>query len=158
MSQRAEQLQATADGQIAALIGFVSTLDDCGSRLPCPGRERLGDGTVAACVQFTADNYGRIAAFVQAEHDHGTGSHPDHYAADDVDLHALLEQLSATRDALWRIAELTDKQLDTIPPSGSFRFCDGQRTLEEVLAGLLKHQSHQVDAVRAAAVQGLRQR
>jgi hypothetical protein len=158
MSQRAEKLHTTADGQIAALIALVSSLDAGASRLPCPGREKLGDGTVGACMQFTAHNYERIAAFVQAEHDHVTGSHPDHYAADDVDLEALLEQLSATRDALGRVAELTDQQLDTIPPSGSFRFCDGQRTLEEVLAGLLKHQSHQVDAVRAATVQGLRPR
>jgi hypothetical protein len=158
MSQRAEQLYATADGQIAALIALVSTLDAGALRLPCPGREKLGDGTVAACVQFTAGNYERIAAFVRAEHDHVTGSHPTHHAADAVDLHALLEQLSAARDALGRIAELTDEQLDTIPPSGSFRFCDGQRTLEEVLAGLLKHQSHQVAAVRAATVQGLRPR
>ncbi|MEO6856968.1 MAG: hypothetical protein ABI323_00035 [Solirubrobacteraceae bacterium] len=116
----------------------------------CPGREKLGDGTVAACVQFTADNYERIGAFVRAEHGHGTGSHPDLYTADDVDLRALLGQLSTTRSALGRIGELTDKQLDTIPPSGSFRFCDGQRTMEEVLAGLLKHQSHQVEAVKAA--------
>lgn len=183
MTQRAKQLQAAADGQITDLIALISTLNNATSRLPCPGREKLGDGTVAACARHTADNYERIAAFVQtgdrisdahkpprhagpsaprllralghrppqhAEHDHSTGAHYDQYTADNVDLHALLEEVSATRDALSRVAELTDSQLDAIPPSGSFRFCDGQRTLEQVLANLLKHQRHQVDALSAA--------
>jgi hypothetical protein len=50
------------------------------------------------------------------------------------------------------MAELTDDQLDSVPPVGSFRFCDGQRTLEQVVASLLKHQGRQVDAMKAAVV------
>ena len=61
----------------------------------------------------------------------------------------MVEQLTASRATLGRIAELTDPQLDAIPPKDSFRFCDGQRTLEQVLASLLKHQAHQIDALRA---------
>ncbi len=45
---------------------------------------------------------------------------------------------------------MTDSQLDAIPPKDSFRFCDGQRSLEQVLASLLKHQAHQFDALKAA--------
>jgi hypothetical protein len=63
----------------------------------------------------------------------------------------VVEQLSASRASLGRLAELTDPQLDAIPPDGSFRFCDGQRTLEQVLASLLKHQAHQLEALRTAA-------
>lgn len=55
-----------------------------------------------------------------------------------------------TRESLKRIANLTNGQLHTVPPEGSFRFCDGQRTLDQVLEGLLKHQSHQVGALTAA--------
>jgi hypothetical protein len=183
MTERGKQLYATADGQIAELIALTSTVDQAALRLPCPGREKLGDGTVGASVRHTADNYQRIAAFIQtsnrmsaahqpgqhgghriprflraighgpadhAEHNPGTGQHEDHYSADTIDLSAVLEQLSASRDTLGRIAELTDSQLDAIPPDGSFRFCDGHRTLEQVLAGLLKHQGHQVDALRSA--------
>ena len=40
---------------------------------------------------------------------------------------------------LGEIARLTDSQLDVISPTGSFGFCGGQRTLERVLASLLKH-------------------
>ncbi|MBV8713036.1 MAG: hypothetical protein JOY56_14705 [Solirubrobacterales bacterium] len=42
------------------------------------------------------------------------------------------------------------EQLDRVPAKDSFRFCDGERTLEQVLLGLLKHQDHQVQALRAA--------
>lgn len=158
MTERGEQLCATADGQIAELIGLISTLDEATLHLPCPGREKLGDGTIAACVRHTTGNYQRIGTFVQTSdrmsraHEptqHGA-QHENQYMADVVDLGALVSQLSAGRDALGRIAELTDSQLDSIPPKDSLRFCDGQRTLEQVLASLLKHQSHQVDALKAA--------
>jgi hypothetical protein len=151
--------------------------------LPCPGREKLGDGTVAALALHTADSYLRIAGFLQAtgqmaganagarqgrhriprlllarghaprghaESGHDEGTHDGDYTADNVDLHGLLERLSAGRDALSLLADLTDERLDTVPPTGSFRFCDGQRTLEQVVASLLNHQGHQVGALRAA--------
>jgi hypothetical protein len=183
MTDRGKRLHATADGQIAELIALMSTVDEASLRLPCPSRERLGDGTVAASARHTADNYQRIAAFVQTsdrmsaaheptqhaayriprflralghgpadqpEHGPSASQHEDQYTAENIDPGAVVEQLSATRDTLARIAELANSQLDAIPPKGSFRFCDGQRTLEQVLASLLKHQSHQVDALKAA--------
>jgi hypothetical protein len=48
---------------------------------------------------------------------------------------------------LGRIVELDDRQLDSIPLEGAFRFCDGNRSLEEVLTSLLTHQGHQVEAL-----------
>jgi hypothetical protein len=183
MTERGTQLHATADEQIAELIDVLSALDEAALRRPCPGREKLGDGTVGASMRHTADNYQRIAAFIQtsdqmsgahgpAQHGghriprflraigHGPSDHAEHvpaarhhdggYTADTIDVGAVVEQLSASRDTLGRIAELADAQLDAIPPDGSFRFCDGQRTLEQVLAGLLKHQGHQVEALRSA--------
>jgi hypothetical protein len=181
MTERAQELSATADGQIAELIDLLSTLDQAALRRPCPGREKLGDGTIGAAARHTADNYQRIADFVQtsdrmsaehgghriprflhalgrgpqdhAHHDHAPGAdqHDDGYTAEGIDLEAVGEQLNASRDTLGRIAELTDSQLDAIPPKDSFRFCDGQRTLEQVLAGLLKHQAHQLEALTTAA-------
>jgi hypothetical protein len=85
-----------------------------------------------------------------AESGHEQGVHSGDYTAQDVDRDGILKRLSAGRDAFSLLSELTDEQLDTVPPAGSFRFCDGQRTLEQVLAGLLKHQSHQIDAMKAA--------
>jgi hypothetical protein len=182
MSERARQLQATAEEQIDELVGLMLRMDEAMLRRPCPGREKLGDGTVAASVQHTAGNYQRIADFVQtsgrmsgrhapqrgghriprllrarghgpaehAEHSPGAGHHDDQSSAETVDPSAVVTQLLASRDALGEIAGLTDGQLDAIPPKDSFRFCDGKRTLEQVLAGLLKHQRHQVDALTTA--------
>jgi hypothetical protein len=176
MTERARGLSATADEQIAELIDLLSTLDQAALRRPCPGREKLGDGTIGAAARHTADNYERIADFVQtsdqmsaahgghriprflralghepqdhANHDHGPTQHDHGYTAENIDLDAVLEQLNASRSTLARIAELDDSQLDAIPPKDGFRFCDGQRTLEQVLASLLKHQAHQVEAFK----------
>ena len=179
MTDRGAELSATVDRQIAELIDLLSPLDQAALDRPCPGREKLGDGTIGAAARHTADNYERIAEFVQtsdrmsgahgvhrvprflralghgpqdhANHDHAATEHDNGYTAQDVDLDAVVEQLKASRDTLGRIAELTASQLDVIPPKDSFRFCDGHRTLEQVLAGLLKHQAHQVEALRTAA-------
>jgi hypothetical protein len=182
MTERGQQLHAIADGQIVELIDLVSALDQAALRLPCPGREKLGDGTIAASARHTADNYQRIAAFVETSDrmstrhapsqrnghriprvlralGHGPASPGEHgpadqhgtsYTVDSMQLDALVEQLSASRVTLGRITELTDSQLNAIPPKDSFRFCDGQRTLEQVLGSLLKHQRHQVDALADA--------
>jgi hypothetical protein len=185
MTERATQLHATADEQIAELIGLISAADDATLRLPCPGREKLGDGTIAASARHTADNYQRIAEFLNtsdrmsgahgptqhggsrvprflravghrpsehAANGPGAGERQDESTADNIDLDLLVKQLADARAALGRIAQLTDSQLDAIPPKDSFRFCDGQRTLERVLAGLLKHQGQQVAALNAAIV------
>jgi hypothetical protein len=183
MTQRAHELAATADGQIGELIELLGRLDQAALRRTCPGRDNLGDGTIGAAARHTADNYQRIAAFVQtsdrmsaahqpvahgghrtprflrafghgpqdhALQDHSDDQHETGYTANNIELDALVEQLNASRHTLGRIAELTDSQLDASPPNDSFRFCDGQRTLAQVLAALLKHQAHQVEALETA--------
>ncbi len=180
MSERGTQLHATADEQIVELVNLISRLDEAALRLPLPSREKLGDGTVGASARHTADNYQRIAGFVEerdrmsaapaptqrnrhrmprlvhalghgpadhGEHGPGAGQPSDSYSADNIDLDAVVRELTASRDTLGQVAELTDSQLDAIPPKDTFRFCDGQRTFEQVLASLLKHQRHQVDAL-----------
>jgi hypothetical protein len=139
MIKRAQQLHATAEQQIGELVDLTSTLDDAALRRPCPGREKLGDGTVGALARHTADNYHRIAAFVstgdRTSAAHGPTDHAQHgpsrgqagheYVAGNVELGALATQLSVARGDFSRLAELTDVQLDAIPPKDSFRFCDG---------------------------------
>jgi hypothetical protein len=179
MSERAQVLSATADEQTAQLIDLLSRLDQAALRRPCPGREKLGDGTIGAAARHTADNYERIAGFVRTSdrmsaghgghriprflravghgpqdhtsQDHGGVGQGNGYTADSVDLGAVVDQLNASREALGRIAELDDSQLAAVPPKDSFRFCDGQRTLEQVLASLLRHQAHQLEALGSAA-------
>lgn len=181
MSERGNQLLDTADGQISALIALFSARGETALSRPCPGREKLGDGTVAALALHTADSYLRITGFLQAASQmpaagtgqgrhrvppfllargHATHGHEDRgqhegtkhgdYRAEKVDSRVLLERLSAGRDSLADLADLTDARLDGVPPAGSFKFCDGQRTLEQVVASLLNHQAHQIDAMKAA--------
>jgi hypothetical protein len=181
LSRRAEQLHGTADTQIAELIGLIREADGPIWHSPCPGREKLGDGTIGAAAAHAAENYQRIAAFAAAggsmssrhvgrqrhrhrlpglrravgntppEHDQaGPHGHDDGFTAEGAEPRAIIERLAAARGALAAIAALTDEQLDGVAPKDSFRFCDGQRTLEQVLSGLLKHQDHQVQALRGA--------
>ena len=78
----------------------------------------------------------------------GRHGHETQYSGAREKPDALAQRLTATRSALSRIADLDDEQLDAIPPKDSFRFCDGERTLEQVISALLKHQESQLTAVR----------
>jgi hypothetical protein len=64
LNERGNQLLETANRQISELIGLISTRGEAALRLPCPGRKKLGDGTVAACALHTADNSRRPHAAV----------------------------------------------------------------------------------------------
>jgi hypothetical protein len=183
MTDRASQLHTTIDRQVEELTALLSSVDEATLRLPCPGREKLGDGTVGAMAAHTADNYQRIAAFIigsdrmaaghastqqgahhmphflrrfgrgpaaHGAHGPGAGQHHNQYTADNINPGAVITVLAAARNGLGQITALTDRQLDAIPPKDNFRFCDGQRTLEQVITNLLKHQSHQLHALKAA--------
>lgn len=179
MSERGIQLHETANRQNSELIDLFSTRDEAALSLPCAGREKLGDGTVGAIALHTADNYNRIAGFLQADdhvlgaeahiergrhripafiraRGHSDGMHDSQsepgsdYRAENVDLQRLLERLSAGQRALSLLADLTDQQLDAVPPASDMKFSDGQRTLEQIVTSLLNHQHHQIDALKAA--------
>ena len=153
MSDRATQLLKTLERQIAELTALLAYADEKALRKTCSGREKLGDGTVAAVALHTTDTYLRIAAFIQG-HDMRAHTSPAHHEDDrqgqHVDVPRLVKRLTAGRHALDPLAHLTDEQLDAAPPAGQARFCDGQRTTEQVLAAMLKHQGHQIDALRAS--------
>ncbi len=177
MSERATQLNQLAGEQLSELIALLAAQDEAALRLPCSGREKLGDGTVAACVSHTADNYLRVAAFLRGEDyqpaahsdrergphrvpsflrarghrsEHDRGGHTAPHGAMNVDRAGLLERLSRGRDALGILGRLTDEQLDAVPPAGDMKFCDGQRTLQQIVTNLLSHQTHQLDTLKAA--------
>jgi hypothetical protein len=153
MSLRAQRLFDTADRQAAELAERLAAAGPSALSRACPGREKLGDGTVAAVAAHTTERYVLIARFVHAV-DHGGDPprdvHGRGYESSEIELDALLARLAAARDALAVIGELSDEQLEVVPPDGDMRFADGTRTLEQVLASLLKHQRHQVDALARA--------
>jgi hypothetical protein len=148
MSEQSTQLLRTAHTQISELIELFSGRDEDVLAGPCPGRAKLGDGTIGAVALHTAENYARIASFLANQSD---GGHADARSGRAITLPALLELLVGSRDALQLLGNLSDERLGTVPPAGLLRFCDGNRTLQEVLAGMLAHQAHNVETLKAAA-------
>jgi hypothetical protein len=162
MSQRGTKLLQTANGQISEAISLLSESGESALIVPNPAREKLGDGTVGASALHTADGYHRIAEIIRAscpglgqrgvlEHGHAGRDHGNaDYSVETVDLRGLLDRLSAGRSALSLLADLDDAQLDHVPRAGSARFCDGKRTLEQLVRVALNHQRRNLDALRAA--------
>jgi hypothetical protein len=150
VSERALQLQRTAHAQIAELIELFSGRDDAVLAEPCRGRAKLADGTIGAVAWHTAENYGRIARFVCNQPD---GGHTDARSAQAITLPELVGLLIGGRDALQPLGDLSDAQLNTVPPAGAMRFCDGRRTLQEVITRLLAHQANNVETLKTAASQ-----
>jgi hypothetical protein len=152
MSERGEQLLNTAERQISQVRALIAEGGEAFLRRPCPGREKLGDGSVAALASHTADTYHRIATFIargESGHDRVAGDHL--HSAQRLDPDRLLGRLAAAQLVLAPLAELTDTRLDAVPAAGTARFCDGQRTVEQVVTSMLRHQSHQIEALTAAA-------
>jgi hypothetical protein len=148
MSQQGLQLLRTADAQISALIETFSARDEGVLRRRCPGRAKFADGTIGAVAWHTAENYGRIANFLNDQPD---GGHADPQSGQAVTRSALLDLLSNSRDSLRVLGSLSEERLRAVPPAGSMRFCDGERTLQEVITALLSHQAHNVEALTGAA-------
>lgn len=150
-------LYALVCAQIDELLALLSGHHDTEMSKPCPGRAKLGDGTVGATALHTALNYQRMGAFVDAivrgQPAHDAGDHAHHVArlrGEEVRVEELRDRLSAAADALRPIAELGDDCLSSVPPAGGMRFADGQRTLRQILMSVVTHQDHQVAAIRAA--------
>jgi hypothetical protein len=153
MSLRAQRLLDTAERQADELAERLAAAGPTALSRACPGREKLGDGTVAAVATHTTESYDIIARFVHAVGyggDPPRGGHGRGSQSSAIELDALLARLAAARDALAVIGQLSDEQLEVVPPAGDMRFADGTRTVEEVLASLLKHQRHQVDGIARA--------
>jgi hypothetical protein len=165
MNARATKLFGDADRQISELTALIAAASQSSLTLPCPGREKLGDGSVAAAAMHAADNYQRIAQFAGGRAGggrhrppkflrgrHGSGQHAGgiDYRADRITMKALLDRLASGGKAIAGLGGLTDHQLDVVPAASDLRFVDGQRTLEQILTAMLKHQAHQVEAISEA--------
>jgi hypothetical protein len=91
-----------------------------------------------------------VRATVDGHAEHRPHGHNAEHRAENVELDDLLARLSAARDALAPVAQLAEAQLDLVPAASEMKFCDGRRTLEQILSSLFKHQRHQVDALNTA--------
>lgn len=62
----------------------------------------------------------------------------------------LRKRLTEAKSEIGIIADLTDEQLDSVPPAKSSRFSDGRRTLEQVIEEAIAHQAEHLSDLRSA--------
>jgi len=148
-----------ASRQLDEMVEFFGTLDEADLRNPCPDDD-TGDSagdTVGAVAAHMAQGYHFLGRFLQAEgyvsgppstgnkHSHDHGHAPE--ALPDI-----RDRLTGGKAPIGLLADLTDEQLDSVPPAGSSRFSDGSRTLEQVVDAAIAHQAaHLVTLQRAVA-------
>jgi hypothetical protein len=161
MTQCSTQLLDLANGQIAELHKLLSNRDEDALILPCPGRENLGDGSVGATARHLAHAYQQLARFIQADgaapgvgsaggHRHHQQPHHHRHDGERAGVQELQQQLSAAVGAFGGPGRTQRRAIRQRPARGSFRYCDGRRTLEQAIASVLRHQQHLVDAVKKA--------
>jgi len=161
MSERGIWLVERADRQLSEMIEFFGTLDEGDLPKPCldeSAEDRPGD-TVAAVAAHTAEGYHHLGRFLQATgyapglpatgnnhgHDHGHAPTPE-------SLPDMRDRLAEGKAPIGLLADLTDEQLDSLPPVGSSRFSDGRRTLDQVIDAVIAHQAeHLLTLKRAVA-------
>ena len=174
MGDRGTRLMAKADGQLSETIEFFATLEEADLRKACTdeGAEDSSGGTVAAVAAHTAEGYHQLGRFLRAagyvpglpetgsdrgrghggrdrgqdrgqEHRHAHGHAPDA-------LPDMRGRLSEGKVPIGLLAELTDEQLDGLPPAGSSPFSDGRRTLDRVIEAAIAHQAAHLLALKRA--------
>jgi hypothetical protein len=167
MSERGTRLMAKADRQLSEMIEFFGSLDEADLRKPCPdesAEDSAGD-TVGAVAAHMAQGYHFLGKFLQADR-HVPGSpatgnrkgrghcyRPGHGRTfPPAALPDVVDRLTGGKAPIGLLADLTDEQLDSVPPAGSSRFSDGSRTLEQVIDEVIAHQAaHLVTLKRAVA-------
>ena len=149
------------------MIEFFGTLDEADLHKPCPdesAEDSAGD-TVGAVAAHMAQGYHFLGKFLQADEyvpgspptgnrkGRGHRYRPGHGRTfSPAALPDVVNQLTGGKAPIGLLADLTDEQLDSVPPAGSSRFSDGRRTLEQVIDAVIAHQAaHLVTLKRAVA-------
>lgn len=142
---RTAALAAQIEKHLDVLAGLVEAGPETLKRA-CAGREQIGQGRVGDVVHHVTRVYEQVARFAVT----GGGAPSGRLAQEHDHRHQEPADLAAARVTVAQLAKLTDDQLAAVPAAGSMRFCDGQRDLGEVLAGVIRHQQHHIDALLAA--------
>ena len=167
MSERGTRLMAKADRQFSEMIEFFGTLDEADLHKPCPG-ESTEDGagdTAGAVAAHMSQGYRFLGKFLQADgyvaESPATGNRKGRghryrlghgRTFPPAVLPDMVDRLTGSKAPIGLLADLTDEQLDSVPPAGSSRFSDGRRTLEQVIDKVIAHQApHLMTLKRAVA-------
>jgi hypothetical protein len=156
MSERGARLMAKADRQLSEMVEFFGTLDEADLCKPCHDDTGHGPGgTVGAVAAHMAEGYHLLGRFLQAtgyvpgslamgnNHGHDHGHAPEA-------LPDMRDRLTGGKAPIGLLADLTDEQLDSVPPPRSSRFSDGHRTLEQVIDAAIAHQAAHLMTLKGA--------
>ena len=151
MSARAAGLMDRITRQIDEIARLFAGLAK--SDLPKPHPEREGR-TLGEAAAHIAEGYHYLARFLRGP-GHGPGARSGegiHGRGPAPTLPELCKRLAEARPEVRIVGDLTDEQLDNVPPPKSSRFSDGRRTLEQVIEEVIAHQAgHLAELERALA-------
>jgi hypothetical protein len=166
MSERGTALMTKASRQLDEIAAFLGTLNEADLGKPCADAS-AGDTVDAAAAHRGGDTVGATAAHMADGYDHlgrllqtagcvpgsptTAGHHRHHHARVPEALPDLRARLVGGKARIALLADLTDEQLDSVPPAVGL-FSDGRRTLEQVIEAVIAHQAaHFATLKRAVA-------
>jgi len=159
MSARGEALMNKVTRQIEDIAQVFATLSDSDlSRPRSTGedsdrtRHAAKGNSVGDAAAHIAEGYHFIARFLRsAGYVSGAPAGGSiHGRAPAPDLPALRKRLDQAKTEVGVIADLTDEQLESVPPARSSRFSNGRRSLEQVIEEAITHQAQHLADLKAA--------
>ena len=149
MSQRGTDLLDRVTRQIDDIAEVFDRLGEAELARADPEREGRTIGEAAGHI---AEGYHFLVRFLTSA-GHVPGSPPGgsiHGRGPELALHSLRARLAEARAEVGIVANLTDQQLDSVPPPKSSRFSNGRRTLEQLIEEVIVHQAQHLSDLKSA--------
>ena len=149
MTQRGTDLVEKVTRQIDDIAEVFDRLGEADLTRADPGREGRTIGEAAGHI---AEGYHFLVRFLTSA-GHVPGRPPGgsiHGRGPEVAPPSLRARLAEARIEVGIIANLTDQQLDSVPPPKSSRFSNGRRTLEQLIEEVINHQEQHLNDLKSA--------
>lgn len=149
MSQRGAELSDKVTRQIDDIARFFDGLSEADLAKADPERKGRTIGEAAAHI---AEGYHFLVRLLKSA-GHVPGEPPGgsiHGRGPAPSLPALRGRLAEARTEVRIITDLTNEQLDSVPPPKSSRFSDGRRAIKQVIEEVVAHQAQHLADLKHA--------
>lgn len=152
MSERGTDLKRRVDRQMDDIAAAFANLGE--ADLTKPDLKRKGR-TVADAAAHIAEGYHFLVRFLWSAGyvPGGSAGGHGHERPTALSLPELRQRLDDGRIEISVIADLTDQQLDSVPPPKSSRFSDGRRSLELAIEEVIAHQTQHLTDLKTAVAE-----